>query len=1152
MASRKMPPLHQVSPRPYYILAPEYRRSSAGIRVMHLLCHLLNRCGQDAYMFPTTTNPLWHTPLLTQELRQQHLQAGREPIVVYPEVVRGNPCKGRSVVRYLLNVPGLLGGDEAFAASDMVFAYGQSLLPQGVGDDHILFMPPIDTSIFHNQSNPYDQQRKGWLIYPGRHSEALKQHPDLAAKCTVITNQWPATPEEMAELFRRSERVYCFSSTSIALEAILCGCPAVVLKSPFFDGVPIGVGEFGTHGLAFDDSPQALAHAVAGLPIVEQTYAMLQDRFWEQLQVFIDKTQAMPFLPAPASDITPQHNSQAERTLAVQQWLRQRTPSDMQATLMAERLQRCAQDVPRFDFIIIAQGQPAAVEATRQSLLEQSYPYIDIHVAQDPHATTLNEVAVRGGQGQWLCFVPAGTTFTAFGLFVLALELLDAPDVRALYADEIVRFASGDLDTLLRPDFNLDLFLSAPACMARHWFYRRDVFIGAGGFDPNCAGALELGLLLHLIEDSDGLNGLAHVSEPVCISACNAGVHNPQEQAVLEGHLHRRGYLDASVQMHLPGIQRIHYRHQDEPWVSIIIEAGERFDRLQRCVTSVMEKTTYRHYEILLLDNGTADPATRAWLDGLAAQGVSGIRVLRGDHQLDANIAVEHARGDYVLLLHGASVVVEGHWLGSLLNHAQRPEVGVVGGKLLHPDGTLAQAGLVLGLNGPAGLAFAGEAGASGCWARAEADQNLSAVAAACMMIRRSLYQALGGQDLLQFNAAGAAIDLCLKVGQEGYLTVWTPHAVLVYEGPSAEATADEQALYHKWLALIARDPAYNRNLSLHGAGFALEPDPGLARNPLTWRPLPVVLAMSAGAEAGAGSRIIDPGLSMNIRAMADVRLAMRPYSPAELERLKPDAWVMQVPETEAQCDELLLCASFTGAFKVLEVEAASLAHSQGQVALQRLAAVVDRLVVPTEALAEALRGSHADIRVVPESLHPARWGALQAQRRTGPRPRIGWVGDSVPGEEQALLLEIVTALHGQVDWICLGPCAEQIQPYLSEMHAAVALDQSPGTLCALNLDLALVPAVGGVYSHCRSNLPLLQLGACGFPVVCSDVLPWQGLPVTPVANDAAHWLQAIGLQLAQPEVAATRGDLLRETVLSQWMLDDPRLRQRFEAWLAP
>ena len=362
-------PLHAAPQRPYYIEAPAYRRTSAGIRVMHMLCHLLNRSGHDAYLYPTAaTNPLWHTPLLTPQLAQQHAQAGRQPITVYPEVVSGNPRHGGSVVRYLLNRPGLIGGDTEFPASDLVFAYTQHLLPAGENPEHVLFMPPIDSSIFHNRDNPHEGQRQGWLMYPGRHAAALEEHQELAARCTLITSTWPASPQEMAEVLRRSERVFCFESTSIALEAVLCGCPATILPSPLFNGTPLGIEELGTHGLAFDDTPQALQDAIAGIPIAQEKYAAAESRFWDQLEVFVRDTQAMPYTPVAASR---PEQSIAQKNAPIQHWLDQRQPGEAQSRLIAQRLEAHAPCAPRIDFIVLPGTDPSAARTTLHSLQAQ-------------------------------------------------------------------------------------------------------------------------------------------------------------------------------------------------------------------------------------------------------------------------------------------------------------------------------------------------------------------------------------------------------------------------------------------------------------------------------------------------------------------------------------------------------------------------------------------------------------------------------------------------------------------------------------------------------------------------------------------------------------------------------------------------------------
>ena len=119
-----MPQLYESLRRPYYIETPPYRRSSAGIRVMHMLCHVLNRLGEEAYVFTSEVNPDLNTPTVTEDVVRRHLQAGREPIVVYPEIVSGNPRRAKSVVRYVLNVPGLIGGDKTFADTELIYAYG--------------------------------------------------------------------------------------------------------------------------------------------------------------------------------------------------------------------------------------------------------------------------------------------------------------------------------------------------------------------------------------------------------------------------------------------------------------------------------------------------------------------------------------------------------------------------------------------------------------------------------------------------------------------------------------------------------------------------------------------------------------------------------------------------------------------------------------------------------------------------------------------------------------------------------------------------------------------------------------------------------------------------------------------------------------------
>jgi len=169
-----------------------------------------------------------------------------------------------------------------------------------------------------------------------------------------------------------------------------------------------------------------------------------------------------------------------------------------------------------------------------------------------------------------------------------------------------------------------------------------------------------------------------------------------------------------------------------------------------------------------------------------------------------------------------------------VLNSGLRPEVGVVGAKSIDTFGTLTQAGLILGMNGGVGSPFVGEKkDAYGYMQRLLVEQNYSAVSATCLMVRKELFDAVGGLDEEQFAEGFADVDLCLKLGQAGYLTVWTPHVQIVHPGTLPDAPGALAALKDKWAVSFAHDLAYNRNLSLTGKGFTLA-EPG----PMNWTQL--------------------------------------------------------------------------------------------------------------------------------------------------------------------------------------------------------------------------------------------------------------------------------------------------------------------------
>lgn len=446
-----------------------------------------------------------------------------------------------------------------------------------------------------------------------------------------------------------------------------------------------------------------------------------------------------------------------------------------------------------------------------------------VKVTATNYVERINQIVAQS-TADWLLLAEAGDQFTASGLLRASLELNGAEGVRAVAMDEIQRQANGALADVFRPGVNLDLLQSVPSLMARHWLIQRDVLAQAKGFSTEYPQALEFDVLLRLIEDG-GLAGLAHLAEPLLICDAPAAQENPQERQVLSRSLAARGYR-AQVSSALPLTYQIDYQHTGRPLVSIILQSQDNLEHLQRAVVSVLQRTRYQRHEILIADNHSQSQELASWLSSLEGKG-DRIRVLRSGHRVSAsalhNFACAQAKGDYLVLLSAESEVVNANWLDSLVNQAQRPEVGIVGAKLMDMRGVTTQAGLVLGLNGELGSVFIGERkDATGYLNGHQVEQNYSAVSGACLMIRKDVYEAVGGLDEEHFDEAFADVDLCLKVADAGYLTVWTPQAQLLHPGLLPEASQARAALRDKWQARFEQDWAYNQNLALTGKGFTL------------------------------------------------------------------------------------------------------------------------------------------------------------------------------------------------------------------------------------------------------------------------------------------------------------------------------------------
>ncbi|OAI93138.1 TIGR00180 family glycosyltransferase [Pseudomonas putida] len=442
-----------------------------------------------------------------------------------------------------------------------------------------------------------------------------------------------------------------------------------------------------------------------------------------------------------------------------------------------------------------------------------------VRVSKDDYVDKINQIA-RQSSCDWLMLAEAGDEFTATGLLRAGLELLDAPDCRAVAVDEIQQLSGGAWRELLRPGINLDLLQSLPPLMARHWLVRREVLVEAGGFASEFSEALEYELLLRLIEKG-GLNGLAHLDEPLLISRAPELKHNEHARQALARHLAARGYK-AQVSSALPGALRIDYRHLERPQVSIILRSEDNQEALQRCLESVLQRTRYLRYEVLVADNASQSPAHLQWLEQLQQLG-GRVRVLQSPQRLGEaaliNAASAEANGEYLVLLAPDAEVVNANWLELLLNQAQRPEVGIVGAKLVDAAGNVTQGGLMLTADGVQAAHVGLKKEETGYLGQAAVEQNYPAVSAVCLMVRTEVFRALGGLDEVGFADAYADVDLCLKVAEAGLLTVWTPQVQVVHPGQLPQDEVALAALRGKW-AGVWSSAAHGRSLKPEQAAF--------------------------------------------------------------------------------------------------------------------------------------------------------------------------------------------------------------------------------------------------------------------------------------------------------------------------------------------
>lgn len=775
----------------------------------------------------------------------------------------------------------------------------------------------------------------------------------------------------------------------------------------------------------------------------------------------------------------------------------------------------------------------------------------------------------------FLMMIQAGDEFTSSGLLMMYVESMQRPESVAFYSDKMLRAPAGSIETCFLPDFNHDLLVSFPWLMSNHWLFKHDILQKFGGFEADAGRFIELAFIFKLVSSKLQAQ-IHHVAEPLLTSPePNSWIEEPEEQAIVEKYVIESGYPSAKVLQMSPRLYRSLYLQVEAPLVSIIIP-NQDYQLTQRCMESLLQNTGYNHYEILIVDNHSNDLATIKWLEGIGSIDPERFRIVFNDELANIyamnNAGAMAALGELLVFVDPCIQFIEASWLDALVIHGQRPGVGAVGVKLVDSSLNIRSAGYVLGMKPGNENAFEGERFDDiGYLQRLSVDQCYSAFSSECMMVGSKLFESVGGFDRSYSRNKETDIDFCLKLKALGLDNIWTPHAVVQWNAQLGDSNklqkdfpAASASFLDRWLPAIANDPFYNKNLSLIAEPYNVEPLHELSFRPLTWRPQPVILAHPSDDTGCGHYRVMQPLKSIINEGMADGIISFRHLVPAELERIQPDSIIFQRPLGREFLDFMKHSKTYSSAFKVYEIDDLitnipiknyfKSRHPKDTVKLLREGiAQVDRLIVSTPGLAEAYSGWHADTQILELKLPFEWWGNLKITRTDHKKPRVGWAGGSSHLGDLELIADVVKELAEEVDWIFFGMCPSKLRPYVKEFHSGVPIHLYPQKLASLDLDLAVAPLENNQFNDCKSNLRLLEYGACGYPVICSNTRAFteSNLPITITKNRYKDWTENIRTFTNDLNAARKAGEVLRGETRSHWMLDEFETKNWLGKWVS-
>jgi len=1155
---------------PYYIKAYDYTHEYDTFASLHYLCSEINKMGYEAYVDSKRTNGNWWTPRLTDETKVAHYLAGRRPITLYSENIKGNDLGLGLQIRILSRKK----------IDDKI-----GLLQNELGNviDYSLHIPFFFEKEIETIDEISERPKKSAAVYYDKYVPTKVELDELNSHLIDVSTKTKKNHIEIVRNLKSVEILYCFEYSPIVDLAILCGCAVVLIQKNSLKELPIELKGRELKGIAWGRKEEDVNIAISTVNSAKKDKLKELDSWISSLQEFIEITQNISekqdkfkAWPQDILDDLPLPNLTAKNVAAkkdrkkykrvnqqYEKWRSKSTLREIDADIYAEYITKG--NLPSVAiFIKHSAGSSQSLIADTLDSIDENFVKAEsvlIISENDPPIDFVQSDTLSWNKGEylhnessfkyssdWILTLEAGVRLAPNALIELSLAAQKNPNAILFYADEDI-FCDGATYSYpnFKPKFNIELirctnYIGNSVLLNKIWWIKSGYPIKT---DEVYKSLIECSLnqSAKQIHHVDGI--LFHGTGEI-----NNSIENLEFEAA-RNVLLNSGLVKSVNPLDSLGTWLVNYHQEETRNTTLVMPTGVQPGYMREMLLSLKRYPCKNISKIILVCNvSDIDEINYALYELNLNIEIEIITYEASEysHSNALNLGVEKVTTKYVWVCDDDIELIQDDTLGVLLSIARHEDVGCVEPRLMSTHGAdarLASGPVILGFQGACG-AYVGEMQLPeemGYFSKLQLTQDVSAVSGHCFVFEKSKWQEVGGFDSTKFAIRYSILDFCLKLNQLGYRHVWAPIANAMHQGGRSlqkrmsdfefkvsfaqKDVSEKNNLIKVWGSELANDKFYNRHLSLI-TPYDVEQD-----IVIDWKPhrkdRPRVLA--SPLISGAGQyRVVEPlemlqdkGLvqSSVIMPMADRKT--RILQPVELIRARPDTLILQHSVDDAQ---LSLIDQYKKALPQVHIVQMvddllgfvpekhpnrRFQSREGHLRMVEALKKSDSMIVTTEPLKDHYDKYIKNVKIIPNCL-TKKWLSIRPVKNSKKRLRVGWIGAGQHQGDLEIINDVVKLLSDRVDWIFMGMHTEQVKPYIKEFHSFVSIKDYPLKMASLNLDIAVAPLEDNWFNQCKSNLRLLEYGAMGWPVVCSDVFPYQSYepPVIRCKNNVEEWVGAI------------------------------------------